>query len=913
LVIPRVLGFGDDGVRPLLDPGFNEKHRFLFACHETTSYVTHEIEDMNATSSSKHSRIQVITEKSTRECFFPKQRIRDAFSPQIFIQRPVVALVLSLFFLGNGPAETRVVAAISNWQKTGYTLSLQSSAALLARSAFVHLGSYRRSTPLLTSCTAQHLSMSVNSPADVGVSTSCADYTDVDPSHSHNIKENLRPSALDDDNAFRDSDYLTNWRVIQLPRVKDVPYLQDDQDVNLINTFDAKQILLEARPLWSKSQYEDALNLYHKLTTCTDDYVKSPLERALRVLHQAYRLYGPESVICSFNGGKDAVVILHLVCAAHAHYYNTTNVDNSCMNLPVIRPRTVYWENPDEFPDVTQFLHTTVRNYDLDMLVFRRDVKFAPGLQVLVDYNYGSLHDVALGAEEHQPSFHPFPLAFVLGTRANDPNADGQQSFSPSSHYMPPFMRVNPIIEWTYGHVWHFLRLFQLPYCRLYDLGYTSLGTVNDTRPCPALAVAGAMVGASNNCTMSVPKFWPAYMLRDWSQERAGRIPKDVSRILPVAVQASKVEAHATDDNSVESIQDDSSTANLSTMSELPPLNRKAHDVASREAMEHDLEDLSAVSYRSPETPRTVGLLIIGDEILKGFTADTNTQTAAKSLRDNQVLLDQVSVVPDNQDRIVQELRRLDQQVDVIITSGGVGPTHDDVTIKSVAVFLNSDLVLHDEMVLLLREKMKTSDDEPLSEAQTKMATIPKASKLRHLSNNPNDWPVLQCRNVFILPGVPEYFAAKITNVASYLSCQLQRRTSYKVVLSVDETSIVSILNKAVANHPNVVIGSYPYVSQPDYQTILTVEGRLLSHSIADTEDDDDDVDDVDSGNREFVPIASRGQRSNSNVYSCSRVQMSSRNQMDRYVENALDELIRELPNGSILRVENNERGVFDE
>ena len=212
------------------------------------------------------------------------------------------------------------------------------------------------------------------------------------------------------------------------------------------------------------------------------------------------------------------------------------------------------------------------------------------------------------------------------------------------------------------------------------------------------------------------------------------------------------------------------------------------------------------------------------------------------------------------------------------------GPTHDDVTIKSVADALGCEMVLHEEMEQLLREKMNSGKDKELTEAQVKMATLPSSSKLRYLSDNPNEWPVLQCKNIFILPGVPEFFQKKIRNVAEYLSCQMERSVAYKVVLCEDEHSIVTALNQVVENHPNVTFGSYPFVSHPEYKTVITVEGRLMS-----------------------------GGRSNSTVF--SRIMLDSarsKELMDRNVQLALDELINTLPKGSVLRVDNENLTFFD-
>jgi FAD synthetase len=285
-----------------------------------------------------------------------------------------------------------------------------------------------------------------------------------------------------------------------------------------------------------------------------------------------------------------------------------------------------------------------------------------------------------------------------------------------------------------------------------------------------------------------------------------------------------------------------------------------------------------------------VGILIIGDEILKGYTADTNTMAAAKALRDQNVLLKRVVVVSDDQEEIVQEINRMRQKVDVIITSGGVGPTHDDVTIKSVAAALGCEMILHEGMSQLLREKMNNGADVELTDAQIKMATLPSTSKLRYLSG-PNDWPVLQCKDIFILPGVPQYFADKIGNVAAYLSCQMQRTSTYRVVLRVDETSIVPALNSVVENHPNVTFGSYPFVSHPDFKTVITVEGRLMTTN-------------------EDPLMPTRNMRSNSSVFDLDSIAVST-NQMDQHVQLALDDLLNTLPKGSILRVDNDELGLF--
>ncbi|GKY98217.1 hypothetical protein MPSEU_000779400 [Mayamaea pseudoterrestris] len=666
------------------------------------------------------------------------------------------------------------------------------------------------------------------------------------------------------------SGLIPNWRSISSQECL------ADADSSFPN---AAASILRTRAEWSQDNFQDALDLYDKLNKCQDSYISGRLAQALKSLDSAYRLYRPESVICSFNGGKDAVVILHLVRAACAHYHATMNGGK---NTPLHRPRVIYFNHNDEFPEILEFLRETVEQYDLDMIAFDKEISFPAGLQILVDTN---VPPSTIGENNQQP----YPMAFVLGTRESDPNAGAQGQFAPSSSsYMPPFMRVNPILHWNYGHVWHFLRLQNLPYCRLYDQGYTSLGTTKNTVPCPALQVAGADGSR-------VPKFWPAYMLRDYDQERAGRMSSTSN-------SSKKTKAKQSKDKTYEESETNLSSRNSSEMdrfstytdSVAEPVNATGTNSA---AVTFDNvidvstfnvtnaaggeDDDSVVSYSSDANrQKSVGLLIVGDEILKGFTQDTNTQAAAKALFCQNVVLKRVVVVSDKQECIVQEIHRLQKEVDVIITSGGVGPTHDDVTIKSVAEALKYDMIVHEEMSMLLKDKMNAGDrSSELTEAQLKMATLPSASKLRYLSG-PSNWPVLQVRNIFILPGVPEFFSAKIEDVSRYLSCQLERSAAYKVVLSTDENTIVPILNAVVENHPNVSIGSYPFVSHPEYKTVITVEGRLLAN---------------------FT-------RSNSSVF--DRLDLSQRSpkvDLDKYVQLALDELITTLPKGSVLRVDDDD------
>jgi len=453
---------------------------------------------------------------------------------------------------------------------------------------------------------------------------------------------------------------------------------------------------------------EDSLALYDAIVSCKDGYISGKLASAMEILSDALRLYGPEQLFSSYNGGKDAVVIMHLLRAAVAKYSQERGVAS--------KPKFIYFTVKDEFPEVVSHIAETEQRYALD----------------LIRYDSG----IVSGLSQHVASMQTAGLrspAFVLGTRRGDPNCGNQQAFAPSSSWMTcAFMRVNPILDWDYGHVWHFLRSFSLPYCSLYDAGYTSLGKVSDTRPNPALRKEPApSSSSSSSSSSSEPQYWPAYMLTDWSLERAGRGAEGPTA--PASCPA-------------------------------PHLSSSSSSSSSTPASAGGLDAVNAAS---------AAVLIIGDEILNGFAQEGNLAAAVAALGSIGVPVVKAVVVTDEESAIAEEVKRLSVQAEVVFTSGGLGPTHDDVTMRAVALAQEQGaLVSNSEMRAFLLSSSRpeaekdgrtaSSPDSTLSPSQERLTLLPANARLRFPPSPPPPappaWPVVQCGNVFLLPGPPKIF-----------------------------------------------------------------------------------------------------------------------------------------------------------
>jgi molybdenum cofactor synthesis domain-containing protein len=217
---------------------------------------------------------------------------------------------------------------------------------------------------------------------------------------------------------------------------------------------------------------------------------------------------------------------------------------------------------------------------------------------------------------------------------------------------------------------------------------------------------------------------------------------------------------------------------------------------------------------------KTAAALIIGNEILTGKVAEQNVYVLAKELFGLGVELRRIVVCPDEIDTIAHDLRQLKDQHDIVVTSGGVGPTHDDVTIKAVAKAFDQKVVRAIQYEHLLRDYY----GERLTEMHLRMADVPEGARL--LATPEMRWPTVAVDNVYVLPGVPQIFRAKVAILREELK-GLGTFYSRAMYVGLDEPTLAPLLDEVSAAHAEVNIGSYlHWGDDADYRTKLTVDGR---------------------------------------------------------------------------------------
>lgn len=244
------------------------------------------------------------------------------------------------------------------------------------------------------------------------------------------------------------------------------------------DVLEAKGKLLYSLPIQKIRNLKNGFSYYHAKTVLEDIENEVHIKYAVDILQQCYKTYKPEEVFVSFNGGKDCTVVLHLAaCVA---------------KLQNISSLLCLYVTAEPFPEVDSFVERAAQYYGLELIK-----KKCP------------LRDALCSLLNEKTNLK----ASLMGMRRGDPGTQNLEVFKPTDSTWPNLIRVNPILKWSYDQVWKFLLKHNVPYCPLYDEGYTSLGTKSTTVPNPRLRDPD-----------NPSSYLPAYTLTDESAERQGRV-----------------------------------------------------------------------------------------------------------------------------------------------------------------------------------------------------------------------------------------------------------------------------------------------------------------------------------------------------------------------------------------------------
>ena len=199
-------------------------------------------------------------------------------------------------------------------------------------------------------------------------------------------------------------------------------------------------------------------------------------------------------------------------------------------------------------------------------------------------------------------------------------------------------------------------------------------------------------------------------------------------------------------------------------------------------------------------------LLVIGDEILSGRTQDKNIAQVAAWLGVQGIRLAEVRVVPDDTSAIVEAVNALRARNDYLFTTGGIGPTHDDITVDAVAEALGVEVVIHPEARAILERYYQSRGG--LNEARLRMARVPGGAEL--IANRMSGAPGIRIDNVFLMAGVPSITAGMLDALTGALEGGLPL-LSQTVGSWAAESEVADLLRETERAHEGCVIGSYPF------------------------------------------------------------------------------------------------------
>jgi FAD synthetase len=215
----------------------------------------------------------------------------------------------------------------------------------------------------------------------------------------------------------------------------------------------------------------------------------------------------------------------------------------------------------------------------------------------------------------------------------------------------------------------------------------------------------------------------------------------------------------------------------------------------------------------------TAAVVVIGNEILSGKFQDANSPWLAKRCRELGIDLGRIVVIPDDVAVIAEAVERASSNWDTVFTSGGIGPTHDDVTMAGVAVGLGVPLVRHPELEDALRKRM----GDRVTPAALRMADVPDGAELWW--EGELFFPQVVAANVVIFPGVPKLLRMKFDGVAHRFAGGTAY-TTVRLTTTEGESAIAARLDTAQSRFPSVDIGSYPQFNQRPFTVTITMDSR---------------------------------------------------------------------------------------
>jgi molybdenum cofactor synthesis domain-containing protein len=222
-------------------------------------------------------------------------------------------------------------------------------------------------------------------------------------------------------------------------------------------------------------------------------------------------------------------------------------------------------------------------------------------------------------------------------------------------------------------------------------------------------------------------------------------------------------------------------------------------------------------------TQKTAGVIIIGNEILSGRTQDLNVAYIGKSLEKLGIVLAEVMVIPDVEETIIDRVRSYSSNYDYVFTTGGIGPTHDDITTESIAKAFGAKLIRHPDAVASMERYYEPGT---LTEARLKMADVPEGALL--IDNHVSGAPGFQINNVFVLAGVPDI-------MRSMFDALMERLIGGPPILTASVFRLAEGMKQIQEACPAVSIGSYPYFKRGELGVnivLRSVDESLLSKQL---------------------------------------------------------------------------------